>query len=64
MQKAFRERVQIAQSYGFEFIKRTGGGHLMFRHRQIGNRITCPSTASDHRSLRNFERDCMRWSRG
>lgn len=63
MQRAFRERVQVAQTYGFEFVKRTGGNHLLFRHHNTGSRITCPSTASDHRSLKKFESDCVRWSK-
>ena len=52
--KEVRELVRWAEGLGYE-AERTSGGHIRFVHKSVSEPIFCPSTPSDHRSLRNTE---------
>lgn len=50
----------LAKRYGFSLIR--SRKHFVFKHPE-GPLLTCSMSASDHRALRNVERDLKRLSR-
>lgn len=52
-----RELEAVATALGF--VLHRSSKHLIWRH-PSGAQVVCPKSPSDHRTIRNFERDCKR----
>lgn len=63
MANRYRIQCEIASSQGFQLVKITGSGHLMFRHTRTGTAVVTSATPSDYRSTRNFKSLCARVNR-
>lgn len=46
---------KLIRSHGYELIRERK--HFVFKHSQTGHTLVCSRTASDHRALKNIERD-------
>lgn len=50
-----KETMELIRSYGYQLIRQKK--HFIFRHSTTGQTFVCSKSASDHRALRNIERD-------
>lgn len=62
--KRHRELDGIAGRYGYILDRITGSGHRRYRHPETGHVVHAPSSAGDHRAIRNFTADLRRANRG
>lgn len=59
MKKSEKTMREMCERHGATILRYTGSGHYMIR-RSDGALVTAGSTSSDHRALKNLERDLTR----
>ena len=50
-----KKALELIRSYGYQLIREKK--HFVFKHQTTGRVFVCSKSASDHRALRNIERD-------
>lgn len=48
---------RLLESHGFKFVRRTNGGHQLWRHGPSGGTVTIPGSAGDQRALAHLRRN-------
>ncbi|WIC89081.1 HicA-like toxin [Arthrobacter phage Ottawa] len=53
MDKEMKKLHKAAEELGFEFVRKTGKSHYLYKHVETHKTVTLPGTPSDPRSFKN-----------